>query len=152
MATKLSKKLDVPPIWTALAIVAIVIFNQIAPEPSLRRVLIPIIGYAMILYAIYVAVWAIRTFRKHNTPIYPRKKPKELLRTGPFAIIRNPIYTSMLIFSAGVAVICGSVYGYLPVIGLFFVLRQRFVEPEEQLLIEAFGDEARAYIRSTRRW
>ncbi len=103
-------------------------------------------------YGAYLAIWAVISFRKFRTPIHPKRKPKELIQIGPYALSRNPIYTAMVLFAMGFALALGSVYGLLPVIGLFFLLRQRFVEPEEQLLREAFGAEAEDYIAKTRRW
>lgn len=146
------KKFDLPPIWTILAIAFVLLFNAILPTPSLKAFLKPWFGYILMVYAVYIAVWAALTFRKFQTPIHPHETPKQLLRSGPYALIRNPIYSAMLVFTAGTAILCGSIYGYLPVIALFFVLRQRFVEPEEQRLIETFGAEAEDYIHTHRRW
>ncbi len=143
------RKFDLPPLWTLLMVLAVWLINQILPTPNVS---VHWVGIVLMIYAVYIAIWSFRTLRKANTPFEPRRKPKTLVRSGPYALMRNPIYTAMLIFVFGVALYQGSIYGFLPVVGLFFILKHRFVEPEERRLIEVFGTQAEDYIAQTRRW
>ncbi len=146
------KKLDLPPLWTLLTLVSIALINRFVPNPNLSEILRPWISYILFAYGAYLIIWSALTLRKHKTTIHPRHRAKQLVTTGPFAISRNPIYTGMILIAMGAAILGGSIYGALPVIGLFFVLKQRFVEPEERSLIEEFGEEAQDYVARTRRW
>jgi protein-S-isoprenylcysteine O-methyltransferase Ste14 len=72
-----------------------------------------------------------------------------LVRSGPYSLVRHPIYFGLLIAALGTAVAYGEVRDLIaiPVIVVAFRIKQ---VNEERLLIQAFGDEYRAYRRAVR--
>ena len=49
-------------------------------------------GWAIIIAAIAIDVWAMLTFRRHEANIMPHKSATNLIMDGPIAHSRNPIY------------------------------------------------------------
>jgi len=77
-----------------------------------------------------------------------RKENAELVTTGPYALVRHPIYSGMLLAMLGSA-IGQSVLWLLPLIvyGPHFILSAR---REETLLIEQCPERYRAYMKRTK--
>jgi protein-S-isoprenylcysteine O-methyltransferase Ste14 len=68
-----------------------------------------------------------------------------LVRSGPYALVRNPIYTSMLLVDCATGVIVTPWQLFVPAIVLFIVGTEIRVRTEEKLLAERFGEEFRQY-------
>lgn len=72
-----------------------------------------------------------------------------IIRTGPYSIVRHPIYTGLLTGIAGTAIATGSVTAacLLVIILIVFVLKIRI---EERFLLEEFGEEYARYKREVK--
>ena len=73
----------------------------------------------------------------------------ELVRHGPYAYIRHPIYLGMLLFLLGLAVALGHLAQLVIAVPIFLagtVIRTRI---EDRLLEDRFGDAFRDYARTT---
>jgi protein-S-isoprenylcysteine O-methyltransferase Ste14 len=71
-----------------------------------------------------------------------------LIRSGPYALVRNPIYTSMLLVLCATAVIIAGWKLFLAALLLFIVGTEIRVRIEESLLASHFGEEFKEYKRS----
>jgi len=123
------KKLDIPPVWTILAILCAFLLSRVALIGSYRwgssGALIALFGVLMILWP---AVW----FKRKKTTLIPRQKPNTLIVEGPFRISRNPMYLGMVLLTLGVGLALGSLTSVLPSIWLFWFLQKNYVIPEER--------------------
>ena len=72
----------------------------------------------------------------------------KLVRSGPYALVRNPIYTSMLLVLCATAVIIAVQKLFAPALLLFVIGTEIRVRLEERLLASHFGEEFQAYKRS----
>lgn len=72
----------------------------------------------------------------------------KLVRSGPYALVRNPMYTSMLLVLSAVAVIVSGWKLFIAALVLFVVGTEIRVRTEERLLASRFGDEFQNYKRS----
>jgi len=72
------------------------------------------------------------------------KEGHELIRTGPYAWVRHPIYTGLLVALAGSAVACGELRAFagLAVVAAAFVRKLR---TEERFMRETFPEEYPRY-------
>ncbi|HEX5460075.1 MAG TPA: isoprenylcysteine carboxylmethyltransferase family protein [Steroidobacteraceae bacterium] len=77
------------------------------------------------------------------------KQDHELIRTGPYGLVRHPIYTGTLIAAIGTAIAFGQIRDLLalPLVTVGFSLKAR---SEERLLMSNFGDRYAAYRREVR--
>jgi protein-S-isoprenylcysteine O-methyltransferase Ste14 len=72
----------------------------------------------------------------------------ELVRTGPYRIVRHPIYTSMFCLLLGTGFMVTPPLLFLVAIILFIGGTEIRVRIEDSLLASRFGDKFRAYQRS----
>jgi len=66
------------------------------------------------------------------------------MRTGPYRLVRHPIYTGLLLMCLGTAVDIGRVRGWLG-LGLVFIGFWVKLRQEEKLLLRHFPDTYPAY-------
>ncbi|HEX3378071.1 MAG TPA: methyltransferase, partial [Candidatus Acidoferrales bacterium] len=68
--------------------------------------------------------------------------------SGPYALVRNPIYTSMLLVLCAIAVMVSTWQLFLAALLLFVTGTEIRVRTEERLLASRFGKDFYAYKRS----
>lgn len=141
---------DIPPLWLTLFIVIgwgaakLIPLGLVAPAPWL--------GGAIAVAGVLLILWSGAVFGKARTPIHPRKTPQALVRGGPFAFSRNPIYLAMAIMLIGWGVAIGSLWPALLTPAFMLIIQKRFIEGEEAALRDAFPQEWETWSQKTRRW
>jgi len=92
------------------------------------------------------AVWARRHLGGNWSGTVTIKEGHQLVTTGPYALVRHPIYTGLLLAFIGSAVAIGEWRGVLAVVvaAASFVYKLRL---EERWMREQFGDAYRDYCR-----
>lgn len=71
----------------------------------------------------------------------------KLVRSGPYALVRNPIYTSMLLVLCATAIIVTGWKLFAVALALFIAGTEIRVRTEERLLASRFGEEFETYKR-----
>jgi protein-S-isoprenylcysteine O-methyltransferase Ste14 len=96
------------------------------------------LGAAMTLAGVLFAIWARYTIGKEWSAEIQIKQGHELIRLGPYAHIRHPIYSGILVALAGTAL---SINRYRAILGVGFFLAGfvRKARKEEVLLAREFG-------------
>lgn len=132
---------------TALAIAMQVIY-PIDPGFSWSRTL----GAVLILTALAVDLWAMKTLNDGRTTILPHRGSSHLVTKGPFQFSRNPIYLANFILMAGLGLFFANGWMLLlaPVDALLTHILA--VRREESHLTAIFGYDYEAYCRRVRRW
>jgi len=72
------------------------------------------------------------------------KKDHKLVRNGPYALVRHPIYTGTLLALLGTAIVFGETQGLL-VVALATLILWIKSRREELFMTEEFGEEYRQY-------
>lgn len=106
------------------------------------------VGLAVQAAGIFLAVWARRHLGRNWSGAIAIKVEHQLIRSGPYRVLRHPIYTGILAMYAGTALLIGE---RLALIGLAMAVFAywRKIRLEEAALREAFGAEYEAYRRDT---
>lgn len=141
--------------WPPLLLVGFtlmaIVLNLYAPAP-LAFAGARTVGVVLIVLALGVDLWAMRTLHESHTTIMPNRGSSHLVTHGPFGYSRNPIYTANMILMIGMG--CFALNAWLlllaPVNGIlthFLAIRR-----EENHLIARFGYQFEAYCRKVRRW
>lgn len=94
------------------------------------------------------AIWA-RVYLGSNWSSVPTIKEKhQLIRGGPYRLVRHPIYTGILLGMVGTFLANGKVRGALAVVLLWiaWTIKSRM---EEQFMVRTFGSEYEEYRRTT---
>lgn len=107
-----------------------------------------IAGALLAWIGIGLAIWA-RTILGRNWSATPTVKVDHaLIRSGPYSVVRHPIYSGLLVAGLGTALAIGEARCLLAVAIMFigWLWKSR---TEEQLMIEQFGHEYEDYRRHT---
>ncbi|HET6176928.1 MAG TPA: isoprenylcysteine carboxylmethyltransferase family protein [Candidatus Sulfotelmatobacter sp.] len=106
------------------------------------------VGIALSFLGVAVSIWARYCLGVYWSARVTLKEGHQLIRTGPYAFVRHPIYTGMLLASMGTALVGRELGGILAVV-LLLAAHSRKAVREEGLLATEFGEEYAAYRRST---
>ena len=95
--------------------------------------------------------WTHQTLGKMWSTNLRIREGHALVTGGPYARIRNPMYTSMIVYAIGWALVASN---WLIVVMAVAILAGLLVRTpkEEAMLIEKFGDEYREYMKKTGRY
>jgi protein-S-isoprenylcysteine O-methyltransferase Ste14 len=102
------------------------------------------IGAAVVAAGLAFAVWARVHLGTNWSAVVMIKEDHELVRGGPYALVRHPIYTGILLAFVGTAIARGEWRGALTVV-LIFVALWRKLTLEERWLGETFGESYAKY-------
>lgn len=133
--------------------------------PALLWIATPLLAFAdyrlrVLPFAVGVAFLALGLwllYRSHadlgaNWSLTLEIRQKHILVTkGVYRFVRHPMYLALLLYAAGQALVLPNwVAGpsYLIALTLLFAFRMR---PEEQMMLDAFGDDYEAYMARTKR-
>jgi protein-S-isoprenylcysteine O-methyltransferase Ste14 len=107
-----------------------------------------IAGLILCALGIALAIWA-RVYLGRNWGVpMSRKAEPELVTTGPYALVRHPIYSGLLLAMLGSALTESYVWLVpLVVAGAYFIYSAR---AEERLMTETFPDQYPAYQQHTK--
>jgi protein-S-isoprenylcysteine O-methyltransferase Ste14 len=105
-------------------------------------------GAALTWAGVAFAIWARYHIGRYWSSTVALRAGHQLIRTGPYARIRHPIYTGMLLALAGTALAVGRYRGIVAVAIVLagFVRKSR---SEEALLAEQFGPEFEEHRKRT---
>ena len=109
-------------------------------------------GGILIAAGIILASLAIRNFRQAATNVEPWKPTLALVTEGIYGLMRNPMYTAMMVFIAGIAIALGSDWTLVLVVPAALILHFGVVQREERYLEAKFGDSYREYTRRVPRY
>jgi protein-S-isoprenylcysteine O-methyltransferase Ste14 len=106
------------------------------------------LGAALTVGGLLFAVWAREHLGRNWSSSVSIKQDHELITTGPYALVRHPIYTGILAGFLGVAVAISQVRG-LVVFVLVFLGFWAKLSMEEQWMRSQFGETYATYVRRT---
>ena len=141
-----------PPIVYLISIGLGALVHWLWPVPLLPTSIGVPIGVLVVLLAVGLFVFAVRTFKKAGTPVPGNQATTIIVRAGPYGFSRNPIYLAFTLFQLGLAAWVNSVgllLALLPALALMALV----VIPREESYLEAkFPSEYLPYKRAVRRW
>ncbi len=105
-------------------------------------------GAALTVAGVALALWARLSIGRNWSGIVTLKEDHRLIRSGPYAWVRHPIYTGIIVAMAGTALVNRRWAGLLAVvtITMAFFMKSRI---EEQLMKRTFGSEYDLYRQHT---
>jgi protein-S-isoprenylcysteine O-methyltransferase Ste14 len=137
-----------------MAMAFYLVYRDTLPIPILRtriwpdRLWIAQLGAALTALGIAFAIWARNHIGRNWSGRVTIKRDHELIRTGPYAHIRHPIYTGLLLAALGTGIALGE-YRAFPVVLVIAVGFAYKAKSEEKLLAEHFGPAFEEHKRHT---
>lgn len=107
------------------------------------------LGLVLMVAGLMFAVWARRTLADNWSGAVSLKEDHALVTSGPYGIVRHPIYLGVFVAMLGTAVVIGEVRAFLPLLGIFGVWKK--MAAEEALLRSAFPHQYEEYARHIKR-
>jgi protein-S-isoprenylcysteine O-methyltransferase Ste14 len=145
------KKL-LPPTYLLIAIVVMAAFHFVLPITQVIPGLWRLIGLLPLAGGIGLNLMADRALHQANSTVKPFEASTTLITTGVFQISRHPMYLGFVLILIGLAVLLGSLTPYF-VIPIFAILMDRiFIQIEERMLEEQFGQTWLVYKVRVKRW
>ncbi len=128
-----------------------------ANPPWMRALLFPLpgwlrwLGFALGLASVALLAWTEAALGRHWSAQLQLREGHRLVTSGPYARVRHPLYTSM--FGIGVALALVTAHWVFVLFAALTIPGLALRTPkEERMMIEEFGDEYRAYMRTTGRY
>ena len=135
-----------------LALAALLLSIPNLPAPVLAERFFPRTAWAFLVAVgvtaagLLFTVWARRYLGANWSGTVTIKEGHELIAGGPYALVRHPIYTGLLLALLGSAMAVGE-WRALLAVGLAFVALWRKLRLEERWMHERFGSAYLAYCR-----
>jgi protein-S-isoprenylcysteine O-methyltransferase Ste14 len=107
-----------------------------------------LVGFVAAIAGMFVTSWSRVVLGRYWSDKVIVQTEHKLVRSGPYARIRHPLYTGVLLAVLGTALVVGEVRGLLS----FLILLTNYgvkAKREERILSERFGVEFTAYVRIT---
>jgi protein-S-isoprenylcysteine O-methyltransferase Ste14 len=106
------------------------------------------LGAAITITGLLFAVWAREHLGRNWSSAVTIKQGHELITTGPYAVVRHPIYTGILAGLLGTAIALSQVRGFIA-FALFFLAFWIKFHMEEQWMRSQFGEAYDRYAHRT---
>ncbi len=97
-------------------------------------------GTAIMVTGLFFAIWARLHLGRSWSSRVAIAENQRLVCTGPYRIVRNPIYSGGLIAVIGTAIIIGQMRGLLAILFVLLAFLKK-IKVEEAMLRERFGPE-----------
>lgn len=107
------------------------------------------IGLLMTVSGVAFAIWARAILGRNWSGTVTVKQDHELIRRGPYAIVRHPIYTGLIFAAVGTAIFDGEIRSMIVVVAILAALIPK-MKLEERFMTEQFGSEYASYQQKTR--
>lgn len=114
-----------------------------APASLVSSLLVLLLGGSAI--ALFVA--ATRAMGKNWSVVARMRSDHQLVRSGPFAVVRHPIYLALFLYLLSFAVAFGHIANLLVAIPFFCIGTFIRIREEEKLLRAQFGEDHARYVR-----
>ena len=151
--SSLDHKIPPPVIALLCAVLAWVLARSAPGFAFILPARIPI-TMVLVLAGISLTLAGVRAFRSAATTVNPLSPELAslIVRTGPYAFTRNPMYLGLALVLLGVCAYLANPLSVLAVVFFVTYITRFQIIPEERLLLAKFGEPFAQYMRSVRRW
>ncbi|MFZ1156488.1 MAG: isoprenylcysteine carboxylmethyltransferase family protein [Candidatus Sulfotelmatobacter sp.] len=115
----------------------------LAPNLAIQRA-----GVVLTFLGAALAIWARTILGANWSAQISLKVNHQLIRSGPYAYVRHPIYTGLMLAYSGTAIVIGEWRGLLAIVVAAVGITLK-AKREEALMITVFGDQYVQHRRDT---
>ena len=141
-----------PPVSVGLPLAVGLAVSGLAGDPLTAGPVTVVSGWVLAVGFVAWNGWALATMARHRTALLPGGATTTVIDMGPFARSRNPLYVGLLVLSAAIALLAGSLWAITLLPVEWALLRWGAVLPEERYLAAKFGPSYDDYRSRVRRW
>jgi len=143
-----------PPVFFFACLGGSLLLEYLFPMSHINIPCVPriIVGGIFMMMALWFAAGGFFMLVRNKTTFHTAKSTQKIVTDGIYRFSRNPLYLSLLLLLSGVAVLLSSLWLFVAVPVLYVLLLFKAVKPEEQYLLQKFGEEYSNYLEKVRRW
>jgi protein-S-isoprenylcysteine O-methyltransferase Ste14 len=141
-----------PPLIYLAGLIIGLLASEWLPDVPVPVAISRALGGLLLGLGIVLAFSALYAFRRVSTAIRPDRPATTLANFGPYRFTRNPMYLSLAIVYAGVAILRQSLWAVLILPFVLLVIRYKVIGREEPYLERHFGEAYVNYKARVRRW
>jgi protein-S-isoprenylcysteine O-methyltransferase Ste14 len=143
-----------PPVQYAVSFLAGVVLDRLMPWRPAWMTMEGVhwVGAALAVAGFILAVVSAGGFVLRGTTLNPAGQPAHFIATGAHAWSRNPMYLSLTIICAGIALALGKAWSLVLVVLPWAAMNWSVIPFEESRLRKAFGQDYLNYCKTVRRW
>lgn len=119
---------------------------------SLKAIVEGLAALLLVLGAVGLFVSSSRTMGKNWSLVARTREDHQLVQTGPFAVVRHPIYVALFLFMVGMAIAYGHTRNLILAVPVYAVATWLRARHEERLLRDRFGADYDAYAARVKRF
>ena len=144
-------------IWIAVQGLAIAITGygriEVRLDPmSAKAIIEGLAVFVLMLAAVGLFHASSRTMGKNWSLVARTREDHQLVQTGPFAVVRHPIYVALFLFMLAMAIAYGHTANLILAVPVFAIGTWLRVRHEEQLLRAQFGADYDIYAARVKRF
>jgi protein-S-isoprenylcysteine O-methyltransferase Ste14 len=110
------------------------------------------IGIVLMLIGVALRSWAVRTLGRYFLPVVAVRADQQVVRAGPYRLIRHPTYSGALLTLLGFGLTLTNWTALIALMGCALAGLAYRVRVEEQALLRALGQPYREYMEQTTRF
>jgi protein-S-isoprenylcysteine O-methyltransferase Ste14 len=141
-----------PPVAVGGPLVLGLLLSAVLGDPLHSSSVTVVLGVLLVVAFAVWNGWALMTIARHRTALLPGGETTTMIDRGPFARSRNPLYLGLLVGSAGLALLAGSLWALVALPVEWALLHWGAVLPEERYLGAKFPTPYADYTGRVRRW
>lgn len=143
-----------PPVYGLLTAISIWWLNELLPNFTLLPFTLKPLGIVIMVSGFSLDLMALLQFTKQHTSVNPLHPDKadHIVVTGLYRYTRNPMYLGLLIALCGWCIYIGNIASFVCLPVFVWLLNRMQIQPEEQILLQKFGQPYKDYLRQVRRW
>lgn len=141
-----------PPLLYAVPLVIGVLLRFVFPVQVLPSGTALIVGGLIVALSFALGLPAFRLMRQARTSVNPYQPTTAIVTQGPFCWTRNPLYLSLTVLYAGLALMVNAWWALLLLPVVVLLVHFLVILPEERYLEQKFGELYLSYKANVRRW
>lgn len=141
-----------PPLIYGGALAAGLLADRLRPAPFPARAVARPLGWLLLGSGLLLGGSGIGALRNAGTNVDPYKPTTAFVAGGPYRFTRNPLYLSLTLVYAGVALLANTLWAPALLPGVLAAIQRGVIEREERYLERKFGAEYLRYKARVRRW
>lgn len=129
-------------IWVPYAVVVLRLGPEVEPSDVVRA-----LGALLTVGGVAFSLWAVATLGRHYDLVLEIHEGHEIVRDGPFGLVRHPVYTGLALHFLGACAATGDLLLLSGTLAVIVPALYARASAEERLLREQFGAEYERYAR-----
>lgn len=133
-------------IFTAITIILTYVFDLRFPVRNVLNIVFKITGILLITFGLYLDLSA-----KLKSKLFKNVEDNNLITNGVYSIVRNPVYTGVLLACTGAILIANNLILLIVPVICWMYMTLFLIKTEEKWLRELYGEEYVLYCKRVNR-